>query len=41
VIFGTGIDMALESFVQAEFSKCFLSLSHDANCAVAMLVLEK
>jgi holo-[acyl-carrier protein] synthase len=32
---------AQESFVRAELSNCFLSLSHDADCAVAMLVLEK
>jgi holo-[acyl-carrier protein] synthase len=32
---------AQESFVQAQLTNCLLSLSHDANCAVAMLVLEK
>ncbi|WP_041245419.1 holo-[acyl-carrier-protein] synthase [Geotalea uraniireducens] len=32
---------ALQLFAQAELSKSFLSLSHDGNFAVAMLVLEK
>ena len=32
---------AQQLFLQAELSKCFLSLSHDGNFAVAMLVLEK
>ena len=32
---------ALELFQQAEICKSFLSLSHDGNFAVAMLVLEK
>jgi len=32
---------ALEMFRQAGLTGCFLSLSHDAGCAVAMVVLER
>lgn len=32
---------AEELFAQAGLSGCFLSLSHDAGCAVAMVVLER
>ncbi|HBG06828.1 MAG: holo-[acyl-carrier-protein] synthase [Geobacteraceae bacterium GWC2_58_44] len=32
---------ALEMFREAGLSACFLSLSHDAGCAVAMVVLER
>jgi len=32
---------ALEMFREAGLSNCFLSLSHDAGCAVAMVVLER
>jgi holo-[acyl-carrier protein] synthase len=32
---------ALELFVAAGLSGCFLSLSHDAGCAIAMVVLER
>lgn len=32
---------AEELFRQASLSGCFLSLSHDAGCAVAMVVLER
>jgi holo-[acyl-carrier protein] synthase len=32
---------ALELFQEAGLSSCFLSMSHDAGCAVAMVVLER
>lgn len=32
---------ALELFREAGLSSCFLSLSHDAGCAIAMVVLER
>lgn len=32
---------ALELFREAQLSHCFLSLSHDAGCAVAMVILER
>jgi holo-[acyl-carrier protein] synthase len=32
---------ALELFREHKLSSCFLSLSHDAGCAVAMVVLER
>lgn len=32
---------ALDMFRQAGLAACFLSLSHDAGCAVAMVVLER
>jgi holo-[acyl-carrier protein] synthase len=32
---------ALEMFKAAGLTSCFLSLSHDAGCAVAMVVLER
>lgn len=32
---------ALELFQAAGLSSCFLSMSHDAGCAVAMVVLER
>jgi holo-[acyl-carrier protein] synthase len=32
---------ALEMFRTAGLTSCFLSLSHDAGCAVAMVVLER
>ena len=32
---------ALEMFREAGLSSCFLSLSHDAGCAIAMVVLER
>ena len=32
---------ALEMFNLAGLSSCFLSLSHDAGCAIAMVVLER
>ena len=32
---------ALEMFRQAGLCACFLSLSHDAGCAIAMVVLER
>jgi len=32
---------ALEMFREAGLSACFLSLSHDAGCAIAMVVLER
>ena len=32
---------ALELFREAGLSSCFLSMSHDAGCAVAMVVLER
>ena len=32
---------ALEMFQEAGLSGCFLSLSHDAGCAIAMVVLER
>lgn len=32
---------ALEKFTEAGLSSCFLSLSHDAGCAIAMVVLER
>jgi holo-[acyl-carrier protein] synthase len=32
---------ALELFRTLELGSCFLSLSHDAGCAVAMVVLER
>jgi holo-[acyl-carrier protein] synthase len=32
---------ALEMFREAGGSGCFLSLSHDAGCAIAMVVLER
>ena len=32
---------ALELFRAAGLSSCFLSMSHDAGCAVAMVVLER
>ena len=32
---------ALEMFRQARLTACFLSMSHDAGCAVAMVVLER
>ena len=32
---------ALEIFRQAGLGCCFLSLSHDAGCAIAMVVLER
>ena len=32
---------ALEIFTEAGLSACFLSLSHDAGCAIAMVVLER
>jgi holo-[acyl-carrier protein] synthase len=34
-------DRALEMFRQAGLTSCFLSLSHDAGCAIAMVVLER
>lgn len=32
---------ALEMFREAGLGACFLSLSHDAGCAIAMVVLER
>lgn len=32
---------ALEMFTEAGLAGCFLSLSHDAGCAIAMVVLER
>ena len=32
---------ALELFREAGLSGCFLSMSHDAGCAIAMVVLER
>lgn len=32
---------ALEMFREAGLRSCFLSLSHDAGCAIAMVVLER
>ena len=32
---------ALEMFQEAGLSGCFLSMSHDAGCAIAMVVLER
>jgi holo-[acyl-carrier protein] synthase len=32
---------AMEMFRNAGLSSCFLSLSHDAGCAIAMVVLER
>ena len=32
---------ALEMFTEAGLNSCFLSMSHDAGCAVAMVVLER
>ena len=32
---------ALELFRQAGLNGCFLSLSHDAGCAIAMVILER
>lgn len=32
---------ALELFLELGLGSCFLSLSHDAGCAVAMVVLER
>jgi holo-[acyl-carrier protein] synthase len=32
---------ALEMFQEAGLGSCFLSLSHDAGCAIAMVVLER
>lgn len=32
---------ALEMFREAGLAACFLSLSHDAGCAIAMVVLER
>ena len=32
---------ALEMFQEARLTSCFLSMSHDAGCAIAMVVLER
>lgn len=32
---------AQEMFARADLTGCFLSLSHDAGCAIAMVVLER